>query len=62
MLLPEDLPANTAALAAAVTVAFVAVFSGLSSLSNSAASAHVEVASTPHRMRSVAATLVASTG
>ncbi|RLM65415.1 uncharacterized protein C2845_PM16G16660 [Panicum miliaceum] len=52
--LPEDLPADTAALAAAVADATVAVasgsaavFSGLSSLSNSAASARVEVASTP---------------
>ncbi|XP_066347044.1 uncharacterized protein [Miscanthus floridulus] len=52
--LPEGLPADTAALAAAVADATVAVasgsaavFSGLSSLSNSAASAPVEVASTP---------------
>jgi hypothetical protein len=52
--LPEGLPADTAALAAAVADATVAVasgsaavFSGLSSLSNSAASARVEVASTP---------------
>ncbi|KAG2568002.1 uncharacterized protein LOC120683276 [Panicum virgatum] len=52
--LPEDLPADTAALAAAVADATVAVasgsaavFSGLSSLSNSTASARVEVASTP---------------
>ncbi|KAF0891233.1 hypothetical protein E2562_009411 [Oryza meyeriana var. granulata] len=52
--LPEDLPADTAALAAAVADATVAVasgsatvFSGLSSLSNSAAAARVEVAWTP---------------
>ncbi|XP_062185574.1 uncharacterized protein LOC133889127 [Phragmites australis] len=52
--LKEDLPADTAALAAAVADATVAVgsgstavFSGLSSLSNSAAAARVEVASTP---------------
>ncbi|OEL29838.1 hypothetical protein BAE44_0009144 [Dichanthelium oligosanthes] len=52
--LPVDLPADTAAIAAAVADATVAVasgsaavFSGLSSLSNSAASARVEVASTP---------------
>ncbi|KAL6651200.1 hypothetical protein ACP70R_010125 [Stipagrostis hirtigluma subsp. patula] len=52
--LPEDLPADTAALAAAVADATAAVasgsasvFSGLSSLSNSAAAARVEVASTP---------------
>ncbi|TVU14896.1 hypothetical protein EJB05_38393, partial [Eragrostis curvula] len=52
--MPEDLPADTAALAAAVADATVAiasgsaaVFSGLSSLSNSAAAARVEVASTP---------------
>lgn len=52
--MPEDLPADTAALAAAVADATVAVasgsaavFSGLSSLSNSAASARVEVACTP---------------
>ncbi|XP_006653673.3 uncharacterized protein LOC102709560 [Oryza brachyantha] len=52
--LPEDLPADTVALAAAVADATVAVasgsaavFSGLSSLSNSAAAARVEVASTP---------------
>ncbi|KAF8702467.1 hypothetical protein HU200_032845 [Digitaria exilis] len=50
----EDLPGDTAALAAAVVDATVAVasgsaavFSGLASLSNSAASARVEVASTP---------------
>ncbi|XP_062224890.1 uncharacterized protein LOC133923623 [Phragmites australis] len=52
-LLPEDLPADTAALAAAVADATVAVaygsaavFSGLSSLSNSAAAVRVDVAST----------------
>ncbi|KAJ1272291.1 hypothetical protein BS78_06G191000 [Paspalum vaginatum] len=52
--LPEGLPADTAALAAAVADATVAVasgsaavFAGLSSLSNSAACARVEVASTP---------------
>ncbi|EAY95164.1 hypothetical protein OsI_16983 [Oryza sativa Indica Group] len=52
--LPEDLPADTAAIAAAVADATIAVasgsaavFSGLSSLSNSAAAARVEVASTP---------------
>ncbi|KAG8083076.1 hypothetical protein GUJ93_ZPchr0014g46764 [Zizania palustris] len=52
--LPEDLPADTAALAAAIADATIAVssgsaavFSGLSSLSNSAAAARVEVASTP---------------
>jgi hypothetical protein len=51
--LPEDLPADAAALAAAVADATVAVaagsaavFSGLSALSNSAAAARVEVAST----------------
>ncbi|KAF8656428.1 hypothetical protein HU200_060701 [Digitaria exilis] len=50
----EDLPGDTAALAAAVVDATVAVasgsaavFSGLATLSNSAASARVEVASTP---------------
>ncbi|KAL6882640.1 hypothetical protein ACP4OV_011330 [Aristida adscensionis] len=52
--LPEDLPADAAALAAAVADATVAVatgsasvFSGVSALSNSAAAARVEVASTP---------------
>ncbi|KAL5216568.1 hypothetical protein ABZP36_007969 [Zizania latifolia] len=52
--LPEDLPVDTAAIAAAIADATVAVasgsaavFSGLSSLSNSAAAARVEVASTP---------------
>ncbi|CAL5015443.1 unnamed protein product [Urochloa decumbens] len=52
--LPDGLPADTAALAAAVADATAAVasgsaavFSGLASLSNAAASARVEVASTP---------------
>ncbi|CAL5069379.1 unnamed protein product [Urochloa decumbens] len=52
--LPEGLPADAAALAAAVADATAAVasgsaavFSGLASLSNAAASARVEVASTP---------------
>ncbi|CAN6268897.1 unnamed protein product [Urochloa humidicola] len=52
--LPEGLPADAAALAAAVADATVAVasgsaavFSGVSTLSNSAAAARVEVASTP---------------
>uniref|UniRef100_A0A0D9W876 Uncharacterized protein n=1 Tax=Leersia perrieri TaxID=77586 RepID=A0A0D9W876_9ORYZ len=53
-LLPGNLPADAAAIAAAVADATVAVasgsgavFSGISSLSNSAAAARVEVASTP---------------
>jgi hypothetical protein len=52
--MPEDLPTDAGALAAAVSDATVAVasgsaavFSGLSALSNSAAAARVEVASTP---------------